>query len=207
MSPDPANYGWTNDIPESSGYLLKAIREAISPLKPRSLLDMGCGNGSILRGLADLGAKRSGCDADAQGLEIARHADPGATYLHTPIIPGVTPQVPGAPFQAIISTEVIEHLYAPDDLFTMAKAHANADTSLIITTPYHGWLKNVALSITGHWDYHHTPLWTGGHIKFWSRATLTALAERNGWRTTRFVGVGRAPYLWKSMLMVFKLAA
>lgn len=207
MNQTSANYGWTDDTPESTGYLLKAVRESIIALKPESVLDVGCGNGSILRGLADLCAKRSGCDADAQGLEIARQADPTATYLHTPITPGITPRVPGGPFDAIVSTEVIEHLYMPDDLFIMAKAHANAATSLIITTPYHGWLKNVALAVSGHWDSHHTPLWTGGHIKFWSRATLSALAERNGWQATRFVGVGRAPLLWKSMLMVFRLTA
>lgn len=202
-----SNYGWTDDIPESSGYLLEAVRSVVSALKPSSLLDMGCGNGSVLRGLGDLCARRYGCDADAQGLEIARQADPSATYVQTQITPGVVPQVPGGPFAAIVSTEVIEHLYTPDDLFIMAKAHADQSTSLIITTPYHGWLKNVMLSLTGHWDTHHTPLWTGGHIKFWSRATLTALAERNGWRATRFAGVGRGPFLWKSMLMIFKLAA
>jgi 2-polyprenyl-3-methyl-5-hydroxy-6-metoxy-1,4-benzoquinol methylase len=207
MSHHTNDYGWTKSTPESSGYLLNAIREAIRPLKPDSLLDMGCGNGSILRGLADLCPRRCGCDADIQGLKIARQADPGATYLHTPITPGVTPQISGGPFAAIISTEVVEHLYSPDDLFVMAKAHASAATTLIVTTPYHGWLKNVALAVSGSWDKHHTSLQTGAHIKFWSRATLGALAERNGWRATHFTGVGRAPYLWKSMLMTFTLAA
>lgn len=72
----------------------------------------------------------------------------------------------------------------------------------MISTPYHGYLKNLALSAFNKWDKHHTPLWHGGHIKFWSRRTLTSLIEANGFRVTEFHGVGRAPWLWKSMILV-----
>jgi hypothetical protein len=37
---------------------------------------------------------------------------------------------------------------------------------LIITTPYHGYLKNIALSVSVKFDHHVNPLWDGGHIKF-----------------------------------------
>jgi hypothetical protein len=62
-------------------------------------------------------------------------------------------------------------------------------------------LKNLALAIFDGWDRHHTALWHGGHIKFWSRATLTRLLEDNGFRVTRFDAVGRLPFLWKSMIL------
>lgn len=73
---------------------------------------------------------------------------------------------------------------------------------MVITTPYHGYLKNLALSLLDKWDVHHTPLWHGGHIKFWSRATLTELLDRHGFDVVGFSGVGRVPYLWKSMVLV-----
>ena len=73
---------------------------------------------------------------------------------------------------------------------------------LLVTTPYHGYLKNLALSVFGKWDKHHTALWHGGHIKFWSQATLTQLLSENGFRVDNFFGVGRLPYLWKSMVLV-----
>ena len=76
-----------------------------------------------------------------------------------------------------------------------------------MTTPYHGYLKNLALSIFGMWDYHHTALWHGGHIKFWSRATLTKLLNENGFDVIEFHGVGRVAYLWKSMLLVARKRA
>lgn len=73
---------------------------------------------------------------------------------------------------------------------------------LVLSTPYHGYLKNLALSVLDAWDTHHTPLWHGGHIKFWSRRTLGQLLSENGFETIGFSGVGRLPYLWKSMILV-----
>ncbi len=31
------------------------------------------------------------------------------------------------------------------------------------------------ISVTNRWDRHHSPLWDGGHIKFWSKRTLAQL--------------------------------
>jgi 2-polyprenyl-6-hydroxyphenyl methylase/3-demethylubiquinone-9 3-methyltransferase len=63
-------------------------------------------------------------------------------------------------------------------------------------------LKNLALSIANKWDFHHTPLWHGGHIKFWSRKTLSQLLTEGGFEVVGFHGVGRLPLLWKSMVIV-----
>ena len=60
------------------------------------------------------------------------------------------------------------------------------------------------MAILDKWDFHHTALWHGGHIKFWSRKTLTQLLEANGFRVTEFHGAGRLPWLWKSMILVAK---
>lgn len=71
----------------------------------------------------------------------------------------------------------------------------------ICTTPYHGYLKNLALSIMGKWDQHADPLWDGGHIKLWSRAKLGALLEETGFTNIQFRGAGRLPGLWMTMVM------
>ena len=77
----------------------------------------------------------------------------------------------------------------------------------MLTTPYHGYLKNLALSVFGKWDAHFTSEWEGGHIKFWSRATLTNLLGNAGFEVFEFSGVGRVPYLWKSMILVSRLGS
>ena len=71
-----------------------------------------------------------------------------------------------------------------------------------MTTPYHGYLKNLAISVIGGWDRHADPLWDGGHIKFFSRRTITRLLNEAGFRVVSFNGVGRLHYLWKSMVVV-----
>lgn len=75
---------------------------------------------------------------------------------------------------------------------------------MIITTPYHGYIKNLMLSLLDKWDSHIDPLWDGGHIKFWSKRTLTALLTQSGYDVKEFAGIGRVSYMWKSMLMIAK---
>jgi hypothetical protein len=61
------------------------------------------------------------------------------------------------------------------------------------------------LSLFNKWDSHHTPLWDGGHIKFCSKHTLSKLMQEEGFEIKQFVGCGRTPYMWKSMLLVGQL--
>lgn len=71
-----------------------------------------------------------------------------------------------------------------------------------MTTPYHGYLKNLAISLAGAWDRHLDPFWDGGHIKQFSRKTITRLLQEGGFELRRFGGVGRMPGLWKSMIVL-----
>ena len=73
---------------------------------------------------------------------------------------------------------------------------------LILSTPYHGYWKNLALAITGNMDQHFTALWDHGHIKFWSIKTLGLLLREVGFSNVSFVRVGRIPVLAKSMIAV-----
>jgi 2-polyprenyl-3-methyl-5-hydroxy-6-metoxy-1,4-benzoquinol methylase len=97
---------------------------------------------------------------------------------------------------------VIEHLYDPRTFIRRVQECLRPGGVLVLSTPYHGYLKNVFIALSAKFDAHVEPLWDGGHIKFWSRSTLTALLEEMGFRVAGFVGVGRIPYLWKSMVLV-----
>jgi 2-polyprenyl-3-methyl-5-hydroxy-6-metoxy-1,4-benzoquinol methylase len=108
-------------------------------------------------------------------------------------------------FDVVISTEVIEHLYAPRSYMKMIKNILPNNGVVIISTPYHGYLKNLVMALTNKMDNHFTVLWDGGHIKFWSRKSLTSLLEEFGFDVTEFKGSGRLPYLWKSMFMKAKI--
>ena len=49
-----------------------------------------------------------------------------------------------------------------------------------LSTPYHGYFKNVALAVSGQMDRHFTALWDGGHVKFFSIKTLRASLQEAG---------------------------
>lgn len=102
----------------------------------------------------------------------------------------------------VVSLEVVEHVYAPRNyartLFDLLEPGGTA----IVSTPYHGYLKNLALALSGKMDAHFTALWDHGHIKFWSIETLTKLLDEAGFMNIRFHRVGRVPQLAKSMIAV-----
>ena len=140
---------------------------------------------------------------DQQGVRIAAAAYPSIRFFNFGVQDDPAKLLAcEQPFDVVVSTEVIEHLYAPHLLPTYARSCLRDGGFLIVTTPYHGYLKNLALSVLNKWDSHHTPLWHGGHIKFWSKATLTQLLAEHGFQVTGFSGVGRVPFLWKSMVIV-----
>jgi 2-polyprenyl-3-methyl-5-hydroxy-6-metoxy-1,4-benzoquinol methylase len=76
-----------------------------------------------------------------------------------------------------IATEVIEHLVRPRNLPRFAKQLLRPGGYLIISTPYHGYLKNLVLALSNKWDSHLTPLRDGGHIKLWSRKVSASFAS------------------------------
>lgn len=86
-------------------------------------------------------------------------------------------------------------------------ASLNRGGEAVVSTPYHGFIKNLAMAVTGKMDSHFTALWDHGHIKFWSIKTLTHLLEEAGFREIKFHRVGRFPALAKSMIAVAKKPA
>jgi 2-polyprenyl-3-methyl-5-hydroxy-6-metoxy-1,4-benzoquinol methylase len=198
------NYGWErSDGPESCGYITPRILEILKDLRVKSVVDIGAGNGALCGQLAGSGYSTVGIEYDKSGVAVARANHPLVRFYNLGVQDSVSEVLANEQlFDAAVSTEVVEHLFSPHLLPIFAANLLRPNGYLIVTTPYHGYLKNLALSLLGKWDSHHTVLWHGGHIKFWSRATLTSLLEANGFAVIGFSGVGRASWLWKSMILV-----
>jgi len=198
------DYGWSSSkVPQSCDYITPTVLGLLKGLNVKRILDIGSGNGHLCSSIASEGYDVVGVEYDKIGVDIASKMYPQISFLNYGVQddPDLLIQRVGT-FDTIVSTEVIEHLFSPHLLPKYAYRTLNTAGYIILTTPYHGYLKNLALSIFGKWDKHHTSLWHGGHIKFWSRATLSQLLSDNGFKVTHFSGVGRVPYLWKSMIIV-----
>jgi 2-polyprenyl-6-hydroxyphenyl methylase/3-demethylubiquinone-9 3-methyltransferase len=108
-------------------------------------------------------------------------------------------------FDAVVAVEVVEHLYSPATFVSRVSESLKPGGIVVVTTPYWGYLKNLALALTNRIDRSLTALWEGGHIKHWSRQTLTTLFEQRDFETIYFSGADRRiPYLWSGMVMAFR---
>ena len=183
---------------ESGERLTRVFVELVKKLDGvRSICDLGCGNGHITGRLAALGYQVTGVDASESGIKIARRTYSEVHFVEAMI--GRDLKSLGS-FDLVISSDVIEHLYRPSDLLDAAASLLKPHGQILLGTPYHGYLKNLALAATGKMDAHFSALHDGGHIKFFSVRTLSKLMASHGFTDFSFTFYGRAPWLWKNMI-------
>lgn len=203
----PANagedWGWRDQAPRHTiSYLLDPVLKLAPKIGPGvRVLDVGCGNGFMCAEYVKLGASVVGVDISQAGIELARRSVAGARFEAMAIHPDLPERLGEQPFDVVTSTEVVEHLYAPADWATCCFNALRPGGTLVASTPYHGYLKNLLITLTDKWDSHWHPWTEGGHIKFWSPRTLAKLLTDAGFTDTRWAGAGRMPFLWKSMVM------
>ncbi|MFO0755041.1 MAG: class I SAM-dependent methyltransferase [Byssovorax sp.] len=204
MTSEHRDYGWRSaEMNHSHAYLLPPVTRRLDALGCRTarVVDLGCGNGYVTAKLHALGHDVVGIDAAPDGIAIAREAYPELRFEVASVYDDDLATIVGTDVDIVVCLEVIEHLYAPKKLLEQAYRILRPGGAILLSTPYHGYLKNLALSVMNGWDRHFSVGWEGGHIKFFSEKTLGEMAREVGFRSVRFEGVGRAPLLWKSMIL------
>lgn len=203
MKSNPAGYVYDDaNLNASHDYLLPAVTSILASLSTegRRIFEVGCGNGSVANELSKIGFDVTGVDASEQGIAQARRLYPdlklyaGSAYDDLPGCYGR--------FPIVMSLEVVEHLYFPHKFAKTVYDLLEPGGTAIISTPYHGYWKNLAMAVTGTLDQHFTALWDHGHIKFWSVRTLETLLREAGFTSIEFSRVGRMAALAKSMIAV-----
>jgi len=205
MSEEISGYVWENaELNSSHDYLLPELKRILGsdtvPPGSKRLFELGCGNGSVANELVRLGWEVSGVDPSEQGIAHANARYPTIPLRIGSAYDDLASQY--GTFPVVVSMEVVEHVYAPRHYATTLFSLIEPGGTAIVSTPFHGYWKNLAMAITGKMDNHFTALWDHGHIKFWSERTLSALLEEAGFLDIEFRRVGRIPALAKSMIAI-----
>lgn len=201
---DITKYQYENpNFNHSHSYLIPALLSILEkqiPLKDDKIFELGFGNGSVADLLSREGYEIVGVDPSQQGVMQAKTNFPSLKleFGHT----GENLVNRFGKFQALYSLEVIEHVFDPYEYIASVNSLLDIDGICIISTPYHGYLKNLLISIFGKWDSHFTALWQGGHIKFFSVKTISKLMLENGFEVIEVIRVGRIPLIAKSMIII-----
>jgi 2-polyprenyl-6-hydroxyphenyl methylase/3-demethylubiquinone-9 3-methyltransferase len=198
--------GYVNPAAEcSSAYLWPHLRRLIAQRQwtEKRAFDLGCGSGATCGMLAALGFDMTGIDLSESGIAQARLAYPQVKTFVGSVYDDLAARY--GCFPLVVSLEVIEHCVYP---------HAFARTFLgliapggvgFLSTPYHGYLKNIALAVSGKMDWHFGALNVGGHIKFFSIDTLGAALRQAGAKDIEFHRAGRIPAFAKSMIAIVRM--
>lgn len=187
----------------SHDYLLPALHRLMNAAPvtgARRCFDLGCGNGAVASSVAARGWQVVGVDPSDEGIARAREAWPALELHQAEADPALALRF--GTFPVVYSLEVVEHVYLPRRFAAALFALTAPGGTAIVSTPYHGYWKNLAMAVTGKLDAHFTALWDHGHIKFWSFATLATLLGEAGFRDIRFERVGRIAPLAKSMIAI-----
>jgi SAM-dependent methyltransferase len=173
----------------------KALLKAALANLPRgaSVLDAGCGSGEFTAFLAGLGFSATGVDISAAAITRAQQRYPGVHFEVASLEAGLP--FANEEFAAIWCSEVLEHLFDVHAALAELNRVLQTDGKLVLTTPYHGLFKNIAITLLG-FEKHYNPY--GSHIRFFTRRSLAICLEHAGFAVERWGGIGRFWPVWKA---------
>jgi 2-polyprenyl-3-methyl-5-hydroxy-6-metoxy-1,4-benzoquinol methylase len=174
------------------------LKGAVSQLSPKGkALDVGCGGAEFTAFLQELGFKAMGIDLSEKAIAFGKRQYP-AMDLRVGTPTDLLAEFKGA-FQVAWSTEVIEHVFDVYGFLTAVQALLEPKGKLILTTPFHGRVKNILIGLSGYAE-HYKPF--GGHIRFFDKRSMDATLRHCGFTPTRWTGFGRIWPVYKSFFVV-----
>jgi len=169
-----------------------ALEELWAKAEPRSLLDVGCGEGVLTEAWAEsLGdARVMGIDLDDDKLraEWATRQRPNLEFraeeaTHLPFADGE--------FDLATAIEVLEHV--PDPEATVAEMARVADRWLLVSVPREPLWRGLNVARGAYWrELGNTP----GHVNHWSKRAFVRMLSRHG-----TVEDARSPFPWTMLLV------
>ena len=170
------DYQWDNEnhhTPKIEDDLAKILNNPEYKLYDH--IDVGCGNGALTVKFCKFFNKSLGIDLSEDGIKFAKKYENEKIKFENESIENLIEK--GREFDFVSAIEVIEHQYDPMDFLIKLSKITKKDGLVIISTPFHGYFKNLLISLLNLNDSHYTVLWKHGHIKFFSVKTFKKLVS------------------------------
>jgi 2-polyprenyl-3-methyl-5-hydroxy-6-metoxy-1,4-benzoquinol methylase len=137
--------------------------------KARKVVDVGCGVATkLMKLIHPLTKEIVGVDRE-EAIEICRDNYEGGTFIVDDL---ENPQVEHGPYDLVICSDVIEHLFNPDILVTYIKKISHKDTLIIFSTPERDILRGKGCMKSEKPD----------HVREWNRKEFKAYLEDRGFQ-------------------------
>ena len=191
-----------NAIPMKDPTTSKRLELFLDTLKKegpvKRILDAGCGSGFFTNAIYQAGYYGVGIDISRNAIAEAKNRYPGIEFFCNPL----DSQWPfeDKTFDVIFSTEVIEHVLGTYKMISEMNRVLNVGGVLILTTPYHGLLKNL-MTVLFCFDRHFNNI-EGGHIRFFTIKFLNKLLNQFGFEVIDIKYIGRIKPIAKSIYLV-----
>jgi 2-polyprenyl-3-methyl-5-hydroxy-6-metoxy-1,4-benzoquinol methylase len=186
-------YGSSNPVVRRMmGGFERSLDELLDRAAPRSLLDVGCGEGVLVHRWAQRlgGGRLVGIDLEEESIQAgwAEHQAPNLEYRVMEA--GNLPFADGE-FDLATAIEVLEHV--PDPQHTLSEMARCAARHLLVSVPREPLWRMLNMARGAYWSaLGNTP----GHLNHWSRRSFVELLARHG----EVVEV-RSPFPWTMLLV------
>lgn len=192
---------------------IKRLNFIIDVLKARlpegaEVLDVGCGNGVISRGLGEVGFNVKGIDVSEKTIEKAKLLNKFSNVKFD-VISAEQLVADGNQYHAVICSEVLEHLTDPGKLLNVLYQVLHKDGVLIVTVPNgkgprelfvtrpvismqkkNNWVWKLVRKIKHALGYKGTTVQSDAdnlaHIQFFTKKSLEQLAQASHFKIVRF---------------------
>jgi 2-polyprenyl-3-methyl-5-hydroxy-6-metoxy-1,4-benzoquinol methylase len=187
-------YGSSNPVVRRlmSGFE-RALDDLFERAAPRSLLDVGCGEGVLVHRWAErLGDARRVVGIDLEGESIqAGWAERTAPNLEYRVVEAQDLPFAQNEFDMTTAIEVLEHV--PDPEHTVSEMARCAERHLLVSVPREPLWRMLNMARGAYWsELGNTP----GHLNHWSRRSFVRLLSRHG-----DVAEVRSPFPWTMLLV------